>query len=103
MEKRMNRQRLMAVFTASLCLTASPAALSKPAGTLSVIPDEAKQPAVRSILRDVPAGTRLATGANQVLEVVFSDGNSLTLGPNTEAFVTAYDYDPQGRTGRLEV
>src|SRR6266446_2680408 len=56
---------------------------------------------VQPVLQSVLAGERYVTDASQILEVLFVDGTTLTLGPETTVIVEAYEYQQDQHSGRM--
>jgi len=46
---------------------------------------------------------RFATGEQDRAQLVFVDGSSLTVGPNSALVIEKYAYDPQRKTGEMTV
>ncbi|MFL9921635.1 FecR family protein [Paraburkholderia fungorum] len=68
--------------------------------TLTFSPGKGLKPQVQVERGAVAAGQRYATGASEIQEVLFPDGTSITLAPNAEMTIDAFDY-PETGGGRL--
>ena len=66
---------------------AMPAAAVPQGATLSFTPGSGNKPVVRTERGDFQAGQRFSTGANEVRELIFPDGLSVTLAPNSELVI----------------
>ena len=69
--------------------------------TLLFTPGEGSKPLVQGQTGEVAVGERFTTGANEVREVLLTDGTVLTLGPNSGVVIEDYEYDRKGRAGHL--
>ncbi len=65
-----------------------------------VLPGQGLKPIVQTERRVPDGGQQVTTGALQILEVLFPDGTSLTLSPNSDVTVDAFSYGDAGG-GRL--
>jgi hypothetical protein len=102
----MFRPGVFAVASACIALSCVPVAQAK-VGVTSVTDGEPLgQPPAASerILRvgiDVQASERVTTKADDRAHVVFLDGTSLTIGPNSVLVIDKYVYDPDRKTGDI--
>lgn len=102
----MFRSGMFAVASACIALSCVSVAEAK-VGVTSVTDGEPLgQPPAASerILRvgiDVQASERVTTKADDRAHVVFLDGTSLTIGPNSVLVIDKYVYDPDRRTGDI--
>lgn len=102
----MFRPGVFAVASACIALSCVPVAQAK-VGVTSVTDGEPLgQPpaATERILRvgiDVQASERVTTKADDRAHVVFLDGTSLTIGPNSVLVIDKYVYDPDRKTGDI--
>jgi hypothetical protein len=56
---------------------------------------------ILSVGNDMQPNERVTTGANDKAYIVFLDGTSLTVGPNSVLTIDKFVYDPQRKTGEL--
>lgn len=87
-------------------LVASPAATAKVGVTSAVLPQASGQPPggdfrVLNIGQDIVADEKLETGPNGKAQLLFVDGSSLTVGPNSDIVVDEFVFDPNTKTGKL--
>ena len=94
--------RLGSVLVAVL-LVLLPAQLLLASVILNVQPGPGGKPTARSFIKDTVIGERLEAGPNEILEVLLSDGTSLTLGPGSALVVESFTYDPKSQSGQLSV
>lgn len=102
----MFRPGMFAVASACIALSCVPLAQAK-VGVTSVTDGEplGQPPAANErVLRvgiDVQASERVSTKADDRAHVVFLDGTSLTIGPNSVLVIDKYVYDPDRKTGDI--
>ncbi|SAL28244.1 FecR domain-containing protein [Caballeronia humi] len=100
MTRLMARINAMPAMMVGLMMAAPLAQASVEGVTLSFSPGNGLKPRVEVKRGVVAAGQRYATGASEIREVLFPDGTSVTLAPNTELEIDAFDYPDTG-SGQL--
>ncbi|WP_181920042.1 FecR domain-containing protein [Paraburkholderia sp. BL6669N2] len=55
-------------------------------------PGKGIKPTVQTVRDEIESGRRIATGAAELREVLFPDGTSVTVAPNSEVSIDAFDY-----------
>jgi hypothetical protein len=70
---------------------------------LNVQPGAGGKPTARSVIKDTVIGERFEAGQKEILEVLLSDGTSLTLGPGAAMVIESFTYDAQTQSGQLSV
>src|SRR5882672_3968324 len=94
------------VLAMAVAVTSTPAAWAR-VGVASVVEGEplGKPPTtterVLKIGNDMESNERITTKSNDRVHIVFLDGSSLTVGPNSVLVVDKFVYDPAKRTGEL--
>lgn len=102
----MFRPGVFAVASACIALSCVPVAQAKVGVTSMTNGEPLGQPpaANERVLRvgiDVQASERVTTKADDRAHVVFLDGTSLTIGPNSVLVIDKYVYDPDRKTGDI--
>ena len=64
------------------------------------LPPEGKE-RILHVGNDMQFNERVTTGANDKAHIVFLDGSSLTVGPNSVLTIDKFAYDPERKTGEL--
>ncbi|MFL9916041.1 FecR family protein [Paraburkholderia fungorum] len=88
--------RTLPALIAGLLLAAPVAAANVEGVTLTFLPGRGLKPLVQTERRVPEGGQQVTTGALQILEVLFPDGTSLTLSPNSDVTVDAFSYGDAG-------
>ena len=70
---------------------------------LNVQPGAGGKPTARSVIKETVIGERFEAGQKEILEVLLSDGTSLTLGPGAALVIESFTYDPKTQSGQLNV
>jgi hypothetical protein len=98
-----NRPASLGSVLAAVLLVLMPAQqLLASVAILSVAEGE-REPIARSVIKETVIGERFEAKDREILEVLLSDGTSLTLGPGSAMVIESFAYDPQTQSGQLSV
>ena len=92
------------VIALALCLAPAAAAPHVPARVAPVEFHLAQNAQPRTVVlgQNEVRGERIATDSAGLLQVLFADGTTLALGPNSEVVVDSFTFDPAAGTARLQ-
>jgi hypothetical protein len=88
--------RTLPALIAGLLLAAPVTAANVDGVTLTFLPGHGLKPVVQTERHVPEGGQQVTTGALQILEVLFPDGTSVTLSPNSDVTVDAFSYGDAG-------
>src|SRR5262245_26457249 len=71
--------------------------------TLAFAPGNGSTPTIRGGMLELAPGQRFTTEASEIRELLLPDGSGFTLGAESEVLLEVYEYDPEQRTGKMEI
>ena len=101
---RLRRTSYAVVVAALIWLVAVSQVCAKLNGaTLAFAPGSGSTPTIRGGMLELAPGQRFTTEASELRELLLPDGSGLTLGAESEVVLEVYEYDPEQRTGKMEI